>query len=266
MVNVRVTVGANAAGQSPIQRISTGEYIHSVFCYVSGANPHGRTYAIVWLISRDSVPISVLWGGHVVPRAPGPYPAVQVPDGIGIRLDVTQGSAGSVTVLCRVHTSRDIPGGAGGIFYESPGSGDGEHRSVLTTPAGAGAEMVQVLPGNVLWKYKSGKFRLITSAAAATRIPSLVFDDGAQVLSQAFDTIGQTLSLTHDYVWSVGISERASLGVGTTHAIPVPDMTLSGGARWRTVTTNLQGADQWLLGQVEVDEWAIPSPGNLVLI
>src|SRR2546427_2650151 len=111
MVNVRVTVVANAAGQSSIQRISKGEYIHSVFCYVSGANPHGRTYAIVWLISRDAVPISVLWGGYVVPGAPGSYPAIQGPGGIGIRLDVSQGSAGSVTVLCRVHTSRDMPGG-----------------------------------------------------------------------------------------------------------------------------------------------------------
>jgi hypothetical protein len=109
----------------------------------------------------------------------------------------------------------------------------------------AGAEWSVTVPANQLWKVTSVTATLVTAVAAANREVSLVTDDGAVITTTSPTGLTHVASLTKAYTWIAFLSWR---GVGAQALNQVTGMGehwLPAGHRIRTVTTNIQAADDW---------------------
>lgn len=103
-------------------------------------------------------------------------------------------------------------------------------RSVLAVPspaAGAGAAIT--VPGSELWVVLAVAFRIVTSAAVATRTPVLEFTDGSgEAITWACAGYGTTASSTVDYCFAYGLSEWDAAGTSTASG-PCPLVPLGAG-------------------------------------
>src|SRR6266545_596405 len=136
-VDLRVTAAAGATASSAVQRLPGGQYIYSVAPIVSGVVPHGRAYLIVWLLDIENKAIGSLWSGYVCSGAPMSIPGIPVYSGLGVRADLSSNSIGATTVKVHIETYPEAPI-SGSIFYEAPGSGDGEGIDIAIGDPAAG--------------------------------------------------------------------------------------------------------------------------------
>lgn len=117
-------------------------------------------------------------------------------------------------------------------------------RILVATPA-AGAEWSVTLPGNQIWEVRSITATLVTSAAVATRRPSLVIDDQTTTFMRLVSGITSAASLTTVWSWVNGYDlETGASGSAVTDPFPA-DLTLPAGHRIRSVTAAIDVADQW---------------------
>jgi hypothetical protein len=95
---------------------------------------------------------------------------------------------------------------------------------------------------------------LTTAVAAANRIPSLVLDDGANVLAEITAGVTIAASLAATITWADSANYNSSLA--TNPLAPLPSQMLMRPAwRIRSVTAGIQAADQWSAIQLGVVEW-----------
>lgn len=117
-------------------------------------------------------------------------------------------------------------------------------RADIPNPA-AGADFIIPVPGNEDWRLLSVRATLTTSAAVANRLPTLVLDDqtniGAQVAG-VFAHVASTVAAV-DFVAENGFASTAI--IATTVTIGIPKWVVPGGYRIRSLTGNIQAADQW---------------------
>ena len=147
----------------------------------------------------------------------------------------------------------------------SPPRDRGVLRTIVGVAPAAGAEVAVAVPGHTEWELISFRVLFTTDATVANRIPSLVVDDGSLVALRNGTAVNHPASTAWSHQWTVemGVTLTAS-GVNGV-VVPIPRMRLAGGWRLRTITSQLQAADQYgapvLLvceygGPVRVDERA----------
>jgi hypothetical protein len=119
-----------------------------------------------------------------------------------------------------------VPGGA----TNAPGNPAPGAEVALTVPAGVSAALDAVT------------FKLVTSATVATRTPTLIIDDGVNVMWQLQAAAGQAAGSTVIYQYG-GNSELALRNGVLTE--PLPPLILGPGYRIRTVTAGIQVGDQY---------------------
>lgn len=130
-------------------------------------------------------------------------------------------------------------------------------RVIVGTDPVAGAEVVEVVPVGKVWQLLSLSVFFQASAVAASRRPSLVFDDGTNIFARSPSPNTINASGTHNYSWGVGAG-RASDGAGNTEDDPIVNTPLSPGFRIRTVTLGLDVGDNYGPPTYFVAEYASP--------
>lgn len=131
----------------------------------------------------------------------------------------------------------------------------GVMRFIVGTVPGAGAEISETVPTGARWRLVAINALLATSAAAGVRQPALILDNGASIFFQSGspDTVGPSLSRL--FVWGEGAALATVSMAGNSPAF-IPDSNgLISPFRIRTVTTNINAADQWTAPLYLVEEW-----------
>jgi hypothetical protein len=141
-----------------------------------------------------------------------------------------------------------------GSLIGSSADGPGVIRSITGTDPAAGVEISETVPTNARWRVFGVAATLVTDATVANREAALVLDDGTTVNSRSPSRFNHAASLTRLY--SFAPQHRiVAVATDTTQTPPMPDAILMGGARVRTITTNLQAGDNWSAPQLLVEEW-----------
>jgi len=173
-------------------------------------------------------------------------------------LEVVRGFTGAVfplAALIQGYVTDTQRRGWPGSPLENSIDGAGAVRTIEGTDPGAGAEISESVPAGARWRLLALVANLVTAVAAANREVELVFDDGtASIFMRAQSGLTQTASLTRQYSWYFGAA-RAAIATVPTVTVPIPDITLIAGQRIRTVTENLQAADDWGVPRYIVEEW-----------
>jgi hypothetical protein len=130
-------------------------------------------------------------------------------------------------------------------------------RVIETAAPAAGAESITTVPAGKYWRLIGFYTTLTTDATVATRLPSIVIDDGTDILMRinGSGTAGVTAGLTVAYTGYVGQQGLGITGVILTAApLPSPDLVLEPGWRIRTLTQNIVAGDQWGIARLVVQE------------
>src|SRR5260370_6104942 len=133
--------------------------------------------------------------------------------------------------------------------------GDGAIRSITGTVPAAGADISETVPTGARWELISLSAALTSAVAAANRIVALVLDDGANIYFRDAPGFTQVASLTDNYNFAEGQSKLQTPGAPIIMGNVPTNVRLLAGHRIRTVTTAIQGADQWTAPQYLVREW-----------
>lgn len=149
--------------------------------------------------------------------------------------------------------------GAGMFTLRPPllAAGPGQIRAVAGADPAAGAEITVRVPETAQWRLLGLRFELVTDATVANRQVDLLIDDGANTVLRIEPPAVQAASLTDGYNYGPGLPARALLT--SEFLIPLPvKVVLPGGWRIRTVTANLQAADNFGAVYLWVEEWLNP--------
>ena len=182
--------------------------------------------------------LSLTVDAPTVPRG-STYVVVSVRRGLG-----TGDTAGG-ELLCEGY-----PGGLYLLNYpftmaEAPNAGPGMNASHLIGTVTAGLDWSTTVPSGQIWQLGTVTATLTTGAAVANRAPALVIlDPGGNVIVNAAAAYVQAASLVWSYSWSVGGTAPPSGTSQNGGAIPA-GLRLFPASIIKTVTANLQAADQW---------------------
>jgi hypothetical protein len=127
-------------------------------------------------------------------------------------------------------------------------------RSITGTAPVAGAEISETVPANRRWNLLAFRATLTTAIAVANRVPTLRLDDGVNIFFVIQSLAVQAASLTDSYNFAPGNAQSAAIQTDVANPIPNPTY-LKAGSRIRTLTGNIQAADQWSAPQYLVQEW-----------
>lgn len=175
-----------------------------------------------------------------------------------VRVEVVRGRSGGVTPLkvlcqgcCNAVQALAWPGSPIVTTIERPGA----LRSITGTNPAAGAESSETVPTGARWRLLSYYIELITSAAAGSRRPMLIVDDGTNVEAYVPHEWNVGASSTARFTFAPGL--RALSGIGTVPApMMIPDVTvLLAGHRVRTDTLAFDAGDNYAAPQLLVEEW-----------
>lgn len=215
----RIVPTADRVASIITRRLAHG-WIVDLHVYVNAGAPlTGQTFAIVSLVRGQ--------GGGIV--------------------ELATLAAGYVTAAQRLA----LPGSVIGNTLE----GGGALRSITGTTPAAGAEILETVPAGARWELLTLRAILVTAVAAANRFPRFTFDDGAAVFFATPAGPAQVASLTYGYNVASGLPTAAYDAVASISVTIPRTLLLGAGARIRSVTAALQGADQWSAPQFLVREW-----------
>jgi hypothetical protein len=196
--------------------------------------------------------------------------------GRGYLLNVTCVSLSAVTGLAQMMVTVDLvrgPGAGGGVtatLLQGPVSSlqriawpgsllltsldvAGILRSIAGTDQAAGAEISETVPAGARWRLRALSAVLVTDGNAANREVTITIDDGTTILFTAPSGFTHTASLTKRYSAAM-IGAQTTPAQTTDRQIILPDLWLPGGARIKTVTTNIQVGDNYGAPQLLVEE------------
>lgn len=140
-------------------------------------------------------------------------------------------------------------------IIEAPLDGPGALRSITGTQPGAGANLSETVPTGARWEIVSVYATFTTSATVATRVVSIIVDDGTNNLHamspQQTQTASQSIAYSVSQVSSAGFSNSDN-----KYAVPLPEgLRLGAGFRFRSSVNNLQAGDQFGAPQLLIKEW-----------
>lgn len=140
---------------------------------------------------------------------------------------------------------------------EDSKDGRGLFRIVnITTPA-AGAEISYTVPQGVNWGVRAMHFTFIADANAATRTPTLFIDDGASTSHVIYESHGLASPIanqTHKFSGYPAADTYDNFNSPWAFMLP-QDLNLPSGARFRTVTSNIQVGDAYSSIYALVEQW-----------
>lgn len=137
--------------------------------------------------------------------------------------------------------------------------GNIQQKVIETAAPAAGAESITTVPAGKYWRLSLFTASLTTDATVATRVPSLVIDDGTNVLLRFLGSGSQSVSASSTLAFPaavVGASTIAITGVSVSGAM-LPDplsLVLMPGWRIRTLTSAIVAGDQWGIARLVVQE------------
>ncbi len=174
-----------------------------------------------------------------------------------VQVSISRNIAG--TVIGIMHLLQGYLTSIAGVPWPLPAredsvAGPGMLRSITGTAPAAGAEINETVPTGARWRLRSARFSLTTSAAVATRITTLILDDGVNTLVNTGTSTSQLASTTAAYSAAHFGAGAPAQGGDATVNLP-PDIMLLAGFRFRTSTNNLQVGDTYTAPQYEVEEW-----------
>jgi hypothetical protein len=106
----------------------------------------------------------------------------------------------------------------------------------------AGADWSAVVPAGHTWRIIAIGATLVTSAAVATRVVHMAFNDGHGTYIRVPAQASQAASLTRYYAW---FPESGGDATGSGISTPLPDGGLMAGWSVGTITELIDVADQW---------------------
>jgi len=213
----------------------------------------------------QNMPITVAYSRtqQSVPLAEGYLLSLYAP-GIGqvagttfVRLSILRGTVANqqiVALLCSGYivgaTGIGWPGGR----IVTPVEGPGNLRSVTVANPAAGADWSLTVPASARWRVQSWSAIFTASATVASRQVRSQISDGVQIIfsgqAQAAIVASQVAQV------SAGQGQVTSTLIATEINPVLPGLlTLPGGFRVQTLTTNIQVGDQWSAIRVNVEEW-----------
>jgi hypothetical protein len=152
--------------------------------------------------------------------------------------------------------SRGWPGSP----QKEPTDGAGTLRMITGTQPAVGAEILEQVPQNLVWRLVYFSATLASSATAINRTARFRLQDGLSILGQFGVNTTQAASLTYRYTLAPGATSGydGSDGIQISGSSP---MELKTGQIITTKTVNLQAGDQWSAPIYVVREW--PDVDNL---
>jgi len=138
-----------------------------------------------------------------------------------------------------------------------------------TIPA-AGAEIADTVPVGSRWRLWAIEVVLVAAAVAVSRSITLFIDDAGSTVTRRIilkDTTAQTTGQTITHHWSPGTEANDANSVAYTDTVNIlakfpmslqKGILLFQGYNIRTITANLQGADQYGAARYIVEDWAEP--------
>jgi hypothetical protein len=174
------------------------------------------------------------------------------------RLEVVRGpsAAGQVyagLIAGYVTPQKDLvwPGG----WWESPLEGPGALRSITGTTPGAGLDLTETVPTGARWQLVSLRLGFVTSAVVATRVVTVVIDDGALTLARLSASASQAASISASYTVGPGLAAGFS-ATDNAHSVQLPVyLQLGAGYRIKTAVRALDAGDTLVNIQYLVREW-----------
>lgn len=129
------------------------------------------------------------------------------------------------------------------------GNADAGTLKVVTgTNPIAGQEVSDTVPFGKFWRLLAAEVTFVTSAAAASRFPKWVIDDGTTEVFRSSTPAAQTLSLTEFYQLCPGLGTSTFPAAGANAIVqsmcPSP-LWLGPGFRIRTLTGSIDTGDDY---------------------
>lgn len=136
--------------------------------------------------------------------------------------------------------------------------GNFQQKVIETAAPAAGAESITTVPAGKYWRVASFYAALTTDATVATRHPTIVIDDGTNVVLRLLATsVGIAASLTVAFTAVASGAGGASITGTVLGSVALPDpsvLILAPGWRIRTLTANIAAGDQWGIARLVVQE------------
>lgn len=193
-----------------------------------------------------------LLGGHVraivtTPRSGQVYARVEVIRG-------RSGDVQPIQLLAQGYVSEHSwLAWPGGMFRESS-QGRGVLRVIAGTDPAAGAEIVETVPTNALWRLISMAATLQTDATVGTRAPAFIASHGGSTYFHAGGGVTTAASAGARYTFAAGVGVMGSTQNGNLVALPA-DLVLPGGSTFGTNTGGIFAGDNWGNPTYLVEEW-----------
>lgn len=125
-----------------------------------------------------------------------------------------------------------------------------------TNPA-AGADIIETVPTNEIWKLKSIRVRFVTDANVANRRIQLFFNINGTYVSTSFADVDQAASLARIYTFApYGVLPATSYSDKILVVIP-DNIVMTGGSTIETLTTNKQATDNFDSPIVYVEKYFV---------
>jgi hypothetical protein len=118
-------------------------------------------------------------------------------------------------------------------------------RTIQVAKPAAGAEFTQTVPGQSTWALVAICAQLVTSGAAANRVPSLTFTDGTNTVAQVPTGAALTATLTSRITWMADGASTSTTLLGTSLIVNTPKLILSPGWVISSNTAAIDTADQY---------------------
>lgn len=131
----------------------------------------------------------------------------------------------------------------------------GHYRLVVGTDPAAGAEIVETVPTGARWELVTFQGILQVNATVTPRRPLLVFDDGTTAYASLWANGSVTTSEVGAFLWGQGLTRGEPSDTGRKIGSLPTNVGLLAGSRIRTITENLQAADNWQAPHMFVREW-----------
>jgi hypothetical protein len=140
---------------------------------------------------------------------------------------------------------------------QSSVEGPGLIRSVAGADPAAGAEFSVTVPAGARWRLITLVATLLTDATVASRVPSLLLDDGATMFYRLKVETAQTASQNIMYNFGAGLSRTTTANWSSLNPVPT-NAALMAGYRMLSLTDFLAAGDNWGAPQLLVEEWIEP--------
>jgi hypothetical protein len=161
-----------------------------------------------------------------------------------VRVELLQGREGGVQSLGTIlegYVTANVALAYPGDNTSRATDGRGTFRIILGAVPAAGAEIIETVPANTRWQLVAFRFRITASA-------------GANIVFETENVTAVTAAQVVTYNAGAGIQNANLAALDYQLALP-ETLVLPAGARIRTLTGLIQGADQYAAPVYNVEEW-----------